>query len=587
MPTRAGKLRPSQAVTQYGPGSLVDLPSMSMVVGGIDDWDTSTARRVEEPRLAAKLDVAFFRRPPFFIHRQGIGGVPARIFPKYLVCPRCGRLAHHTSFNFDESRPEYTCTAAHAGSARAVVFPARFMVACPRGHLDDFPWTLYVHGDDVECRDELKLRDSGKTGAITDLWVRCNAHNVSKNLGQAMGVAARRRLPRCTGNRPWLGPAHRQQCGEEIHVILRGASNAYFPVVESAISVPPWSDPIQLALGEYVDQLAKVDSADMLRMWLKLSNAPELEEFEPDRLWDALERRRSGEIRVEDLRREEWESFTGGHHHSDPKSQFQVKPAPVPEEVADILAGVTQVLRLREVRALRGFTRIDPIPDIGDLGEVAAIDAGLAPIAAKRRNWLPGIDLRGEGVFIRLDEEKIQAWEQQSEIRGLEAAHGEAQRRWYEARQLSPPNARPARYLLLHSIAHLLIRQFGLDCGYASASLRERLYSATGPNPMAGILIYTAGPDSEGSLGGLVEMSRPELLGPILDRALREARLCANDPLCADREPGATGTQLNGAACHACLLQAETSCETGNNYLDRALVTGTLRKTGTAFAERS
>ena len=586
MPTRAGRLRPSQAVTQYGPGSLVDLPSLSMVVSGIDDWDTSTARRVEEPRLAAKLDVEFFRQPPFFRYQDGIGGVPARIFPKYLVCPRCNRLAPHTSFNFNDTRPEYTCTATHGGGAHPVVFPARFMVACPKGHLDDFPWNRYVHGGDVECREELTLRDSGKTGAITDLWIRCDSHGVSKNIGQAMGAAARRRLPRCTGNRPWLGPAHRQQCNEQVHVILRGASNAYFPVVESAISVPPWSDPIQLALGEYIEHLAKVKSVDMLRMWLDISNAPALGEFDLDRLWDALERRRSGEIRVEDLRREEWEAFTAGHHHIDAKSQFQVRPAPVPNEVADIVSGVTQALRLREVRALRGFTRIDPIPDIGDLGEVEAIDAGLAPIAANRKNWLPGIDLRGEGVFIRLDEKKIHAWERRSEILDLEITHREAQRRWYFARQLTPPNPRPARYLLLHSIAHLLIRQFGLDCGYASASLRERLYCAPGPNPMAGILIYTAGPDSEGSLGGLVEMSRPELLGPILDRALRDARLCANDPLCADREPGKTGTQLNGAACHACLLQAETSCESGNNYLDRALVTGTLRKPETAFVDR-
>ena len=502
MATRAGKLRPSQAVTQYGPGSLVDLPSLSMVVAGIDDWDTTTARRVEEPRLAAKLEVDFFRRAPYFRHQGSIGGVPARIFPKYLVCPRCSRLAPHTSFNFNEVRPEHTCTATHAGGAQPVVFPARFMVACPKGHLDDFPWSTYVHGGDIECKEELKLRDSGKTGAITDLWIRCDTHDVSKNLGQAMGVAARRRLPRCTGNRPWLGPESRQQCDEEVRVILRGASNAYFPVVVSAISVPPWSDPIQLALGEYVDQLAKIDTVDKLQAWLDLVSAPELDEFDADRLWDALERRRSGEISVEDLRREEWESFTGGHHHMDPKSQFQVRPAEVPEEVADIIAGVTQVLRLREVRALRGFTRIDPIPDIGDLGEVEAVNAGLAGISATRKNWLPGVDLRGEGVFINLREEQVQAWEQRPEILELQAAHAQAQRRWFDARQLPLPTPRPARYLLLHSIAHLLIRQFGLDCGYASASLRERLYSATGPDPMAGILIYTASSDSEGSLGG-------------------------------------------------------------------------------------
>ena len=189
---------------------------------------------------------------------------------------------------------------------------------------------------------------------------------------------------------------------------------------------------------------------------------------------------------------------------------------PSPEEVQDCIAGVTQVSRLREVRALRGFTRIDPIPDVGDLGEVGAVDAGLAPIASARKNWLPGADLRGEGVFIRFHEGMVNEWEQQPQIVELESIHTSAQRNWYEARNLPPPIPRPARFLLLHSMSHLLIRQFGLDCGYAAASLRERIYCATGANPMAGILIYTASPDSEGSLGGLVEMSRPVTFGPIL-----------------------------------------------------------------------
>ena len=161
--------------------------------------------------------------------------------------------------------------------------------------------------------------------------------------------------------------------------------------------------------------------------------------------------------------------------------------------------------------------------------------------------------------------------------------HSAAQREWYAARDMKEPETRPARYLLLHALAHLLVRQLGLECGYASSSLRERIYCGTGADAMAGILIYTASPDSEGSLGGLVEMSRSERLGPMLDRALKASKLCANDPLCADRVVSSTGTQLNGAACHACLLESETSCEVGNNFLDRAVLAGTLRSTDTAF----
>ena len=331
------------------------------------------------------------------------------------------------------------------------------MVACPKGHLDDFPWSEYVHREGIDCDHELRLYDSGKTGAITDLWIRCEHHGTSKNLGQALGVAARGRLPRCSGNRPWLGPNSHESCNEEIRVILRGASNAYFPVVESAISVPPWSDPIQIALGQYMDELAKVDCVDDLKGWLKYVNAPALEEFDSLRIWDALTRRRSGETHEVDLRRAEWSAFTSGRHHSDPKSQFQVKPVGVPRNVRGLVESVTQVLRLREVRALRGFTRIDPIPDIGDLGEIEAFDAGLAQIASRRQDWLPGIDFRGEGVFIRFNEDRVSGWEQKRAIRELEARHTAAQAKWYEERNRQSPVPRPARYLLLHSISHLLI----------------------------------------------------------------------------------------------------------------------------------
>ena len=584
MAVLAGKVRPSQTVTQFGPGALIDLPTLSMVAAGLEDWDTSNARQVDEPRLARKLGVKLFRRPPFYNRRLQNGGLPARVFPRFMVCPLCNRLAPHTAFKFEERRnPEYMCTAAHRGGREQAAYPARFMVACSRGHLDDFHWRHYVHGDDIDCRAELRLIDSGRTGAITDLWVSCPEHDRSRNLGQATGNAARRRLPKCSGYRPWLGTESYEHCDKEVRVILRGASNAYFPVVESAISVPPWSDPVQIAIGEYSVELENVDSLNDLLNFLKYVNAPPLKEFPPERVWEGLQRRRSGDLGVEDLRREEWLSFTRGMIHNDPKAEFQIRPTEVPTQVDVYVAGVTQVVRLREVRALRGFTRIDPIPDVGDLGEVEAIKAGLAPLSASRLNWLPGIDQRGEGVFLRLNEDAVRKWENRPAVLELHDKHVLAQQEWYTARAMDLLHPKPVRYLLLHALAHLLIRQFGLDCGYSSSSLRERIYCSKGPDPMAGILIYTASPDSEGSLGGLVEMSRPEHLGPMLQRALDNSKLCANDPLCADRKASATGTQLNGAGCHACLLESETSCEAGNNYLDRAVLAGTLRSTDTAF----
>ncbi|MGI8551239.1 MAG: DrmB family protein [Dehalococcoidia bacterium] len=584
MSVRAGELRPSQAVTQSGPGALIDLPTLSMVVAGTDEWNLNTARRVDEPRLARLLHVTTFRQPPYL--KEGAGGIPARMFPRYLVCPRCNRLALHTSFEFNAGQREHRCKSPQCGGqGKAVAYPARFMVACPSGHLADFPWHAYIHPPEVQCTAELTLEDSGSTGAITDLWVKCKTHGVAKNLGQAFGIAGRNRLPRCSAARPWLGDHDPAGCDLQPHVLLRGASNAYFPVVASAISIPPWSDPIQMALGPYIEQLARVDSLEKLRGWLEFVNAPELEEFPAERLWDAIQRRRSGADRDElSLKAEEWRAFQAPQTRIDAKAEFRSRVVSVPEEGKEFVARVVQLERLREVRVLRAFTRIDPMPDIGDHDDVSAIALALAPICRHKLDWLPGIDYRGEGLLIQLDERRILNWEARPEVVDLEVRQQRAERAWYQARGIELREPRPVRYVLLHTLAHLLIRQLALDCGYSSASLRERIYcSKDSGSSMAGVLIYTASSDSDGSLGGLVEMGRPDTLGPLLARALDNASLCANDPLCADRDPAATGSHLNGAACHACVLLSETACEAGNHYLDRGAVVPTLRNVGTAF----
>jgi hypothetical protein len=585
MAIRAGKLRPSQAVTQSGPGSLVDLPTLSMIVMAADDWDLRRSRRIDEPRLARQLRVAGFRSPPHFDGKNDLGGIPATVFPEFLVCPECRRLAPFASFSFDSRFSDFTCKAPDC-SGKAAAYPARFMVACAKGHLDDFPWHRYVHGPGVDCDAELVLEDTGETGALTDLWVRCPAHEKSANLGLAFGETGRDQLPTCSGRRPWLGDSDPRGCQERTRVLLRGASNAYFPIVESALSIPPWSDPVQVALGLYAEQLAKVDSQAKLEAWLELVNAPELEQFEPEQVWTALSRRREGaEDSQLDLRQEEWRALQAEPGTIDPKAEFQSESVAVPPELGAFVARIVLLERLREVRALRGFTRIDPIPDLGDMGEVEALGSGMAPVMRTRPSrWYPGVEFRGEGIFIQLDEELVRDWETRAEVEAAAVSQLQAEEARAKARGFDLRSPRPARYVLLHSLSHALIRQLALDCGYSSTSLRERIYSSTGPVlPQAGILIYTATPDSDGSLGGLVEMGEPEELGPLVERALRDAELCAGDPYCAGHGP-MEAERLNGAACHACLLISETACENGNRYLDRATLSPTLRVSGMAIS---
>ena len=580
MTVTAGKLRPSQFVTQFGPGCLVDLPELSMVIAGLDNWHIATTWRLGEPRLQRALGVSHFKTPPYLKHKEGVGGIPALVFPRFLVCPRCQRLAQHENFEFTEKSSRHICKAGNCrGKGNASAFPARFMVACPNGHLDDFPWHHWVHPEISGCTSELLLRDSGATGSITDISVSCTLHQTTKSLSSAFGVNGANQLPSCSGNRPWLDDHDPEPCEEKLRVLLRGASNAYFSVTSSALSIPPWSDPIQLVVSAHEDALAKVDSHEALQAFLAIVNLPELAIHDSEQLWVTLKQLRG----LEDadpagLRRDEYSAFTSTSGITDYRSEFKIKTEQVPPESRDVLGSVVKALRLREVRALRGFTRIDAVPDIGDMGEVSAVQAGLAPISRSSNiDWLPGVELRGEGIFVTLNIDALTQWEQSEKIVDYQSSLISSQEQWFSEHGLENPRLRHPRFVLIHSLSHLLMRRFELDAGYAGSSLRERIYC---DETMAGFLIYTATPDSEGTLGGLVELARPDDLGPMLNRALESAELCANDPFCASRHLGDPGSNLNGAACHACLLLPETSCEHANRYLDRAVLVQTLDTVG-------
>jgi hypothetical protein len=204
---------------------------------------------------------------------------------------------------------------------------------------------------------------------------------------------------------------------------------------------------------------------------------------------------------------------------------------------------------------------------------------------------VPAAEVRGEGIFVQFNEAKLDTWLNSKEALRREHQFLESHMRWRQARKLLPleGNFPGLRYVLLHSFAHALMRQFVLECGYTAASLRERIYarepneSASQPEAMAGVLIYTAAPDSEGTLGGLVSLGEPTQLRRHLIAALRDAAQCASDPLCAEHEPSQRGTTVHAAACHACLFAPETSCERGNKYLDRSVLVSTIEREDLAF----
>lgn len=602
-PSRVGELRQNQLLHTFGVGALADLPNLSVVIMGLRHWDHTHSEKIEERRLLAAVraklggQVEALRTPPYVPETRDPSaewariGVPVGLFPRWLRCSRtrCNLLAPASAGMFDlldspfaPDRTRYVHTCHGQGNRRPVAVPARFLLACERGHLDDFPWLYFAHrGADPGPGHTLTMQERGSTGEVANLFVTCSCE-VSRSMAEAIGQAAARHLPACRGYHPHLGVF--DECGEPTRTIALGATNTWFAMQLSAFSLPPDRDELRRLVAAHwsggLEVLARLDEPTARAVLPTMASWPAVVHYGVDAVLAAVadhaENGGDDDTDETDLRTPEWQQFTRDSDADSP--DFTTRRAPAPPGTDDWLNRVVLVPRLRQVSALYGFTRIDApewqVERTPDARRVRLADGG--------ETWVPCAETRGEGIFLRLSEDRLAAWERRPEVRAREHVLMRAHEQWRTTRRLPPGEWQGARYLLLHTLAHVLIRQFALECGYGASGIGERVYARTGSDPMAGVLLYTAARDSEGTLGGLVSLGRPDRLGPLIEQALDAARLCSSDPLCAEHDPRVHG-RLHGAACHVCLFAAETSCERGNHYLDRALLVDTLAGDGAGF----
>ncbi len=536
---KGAKLRPSQIITTFGPGAVVDLPEESVMIAGIDRWPLGAI--IHEPRLEHALEVKQFRAPA--LGKFG-GDIPSVRFPRHRVC-----------INKECNLISWAKTCPECGKD---TYPARLIVICPEGHANDFPWDWWAHRS-KKCtgKPKLRLSNQGRTATLADLIVVCATCGEQQSLAGALG--ARALGSKCSGKHPWLPGATDAHCTAQPRSVLRGASNVYFSSLLSALSIPPWTSPVQAALENHWNTFLSIATDEELQQRL-IAKLPDFFGFNLEDVLRAIKERISGTTTINTLRQEEFRAFRNpgsGISHSD----FQICAEPVPSVFQNDLQNVILAHRLREVRVLRGFTRIDPV-------DADHVDAPLAPIMANPQDWLPAVEHRGEGIFIELKQDRVEAWEARQTVQQRMSGLIQANNKWREQRGLKPLATVMPRVVLIHTLAHLFIRQLSLDCGYSSSSLRERIYA--GPD-MCGLLIYTASADSDGSLGGLVQQGLQTRFDATLRALLENARWCSSDPLCTEHNPLLTG-HIKGAACHACGLVAETSCEFANRMLDRAFV---------------
>ncbi len=595
MPNELGDVRRSQIIITHGPGSIIDFRAggyggagVSVVAAGLEEWDRwapppglGHPQTVYEPRLQKQLGVDGFRLPPVApqiaprVYSRRSGKLVGVRFPRWLQCPRCHLVRQSRSWTEDPGDPALYCADCSdraGGRNRVHVVPVRFIVICDKGHLDEFPWDWWVkHAE--QCpqppdrpRRELRLEGS-TTAGLAGLILTCLGCGNRRSMEGCFGPDA---IPeQCHGRRPWLGTDADEPCSAKPRVVQRGASNIYFSVMESTLDIPPWSDELQKKLGMRWAMLEQAPDQNARRVLIQALRLADVT-GKPEAELVAIIEDRIARLRSPDrnLRWEEYQQFV---QHTQPfgeNTEFEIRPAPAPLELAGWLQSVIRATRLREVRAIRGFTRVFP-PTPGD-------DERVARISLNRTSWLPAVENRGEGIFIQLRIDQVQQWEQRAavvqRVAGLREAYEQA---WHDrGRPGAPPKTVTPRLLLIHSLAHALIRQLSLSCGYGSASLRERLYVGTNDWEMAGLLVFTSSPDADGTLGGLARQGESRNIVRIFEDSLASMTWCSSDPLCIEGVH-AISEPANGSACHACLLASETSCEEFNAFLDRALLVGT------------
>jgi len=589
-----GQIRRSQIITTFGPGAMLDLPNHSVLVAGLDFWSKG-GEEIIEPRLTEKLatlvdvpSVRLFAPPPD--HDDPLSpptGIDAFQFPEWFITQdvesgdpkstvRSRMLVHRKALTkgkfIDDNKRK-----------RAVV-PVRFVRACRAGHIGDIDWYNFVHGGQTECRRQLWIDERGTSGDLTEVWIRCECR-AETNMALAANLQ-KRTLGNCDGSRPWLGAYTREQCGEPSRLLIRTASNAYFPQKMTVISLPDRDDTVKQAIDAAWENLEAVEDLDQLRYERKKAKVKAaLEGIGDEEALAEIRSRNQGIPREEKkVKLAELETLVASKEDlgdDKPDGNFFARALPRAawnQPWMQCFERVVLVHRLREVVAQVGFTRFEAAaPDTEGELEMGVRRASLA----REITWLPAVENKGEGIFLQFRTEAIERWRDQAKVQDRGRALDAGFSCWREEHQGSRRVFPGLPYLMLHSFSHLLITSVALECGYPASSIRERIYAI--PSIGYGVLLYTGTSDAEGTLGGLIQVGRR--IHEHIRNALELGELCSNDPVCAQHEPENAHERrfLHGAACHGCLLIAETSCEQQNDFLDRALVVPTVDNLGTEF----
>lgn len=590
--------RMSQGLTTYGIGSIIGIGDESFVNTGVTDPDSQL--KIIFPRLSNRLRVGSLRYPKV----KNIWGENGQVnvgnkfsfmrFPSWMFCPSCRAMTQITSKLSQELKGDVpTCDNNQCkGFNKFKLQPVRFVIACEHGHMDEFPWWKWAHSKNLDNISENGNCQNGKlffkvrpgVGAGWDsLVVECSSCGAKRSLSSLNGnpEALKSIGQKCRGKQPWQPSQANLECGETPRVSQKNASNIYQPVIVSAIDIE-----VQDNQSQDNDLKSKIENSDIYNPLLRYfeEGGPEndmfirlaevmcnqancsIEDIIKILKPDSEESQQNKDISSsvfginQSLKHDEYPSFFKNINSSKFINQVEDMKDSIEFEYSkslmQLIGHISLVKKLREVRVFQGFNRLQFDP--GKL---------VSPVNG---DWLPAVEVYGEGIFLSLDTETLDKWYKKNRSIIDEKMDAVAKRyvaTGYEER-FGPFHA---KFVLLHTLSHILIRQLSFESGYNASSLRESIYfSNEKDKKMSGILIYTADSDSEGSLGGLVRQGQLQRLLPTIILAIQKASWCSSDPVCKESRQGNDG--LNLGACHACSLIAETSCSHMNTLLSRPLL---------------
>lgn len=562
-----GSIRKTQLITTFGVGAMVDFKDDTVMIASTDDWDYNPNNHEEvEKRQLFNENLSVITGAEYFLMprtTQSVNSfskgknVPSYIFPEKLHCSRCGNIYH---INELDIRQRHKCP-----KCKNDLTASRFVVMCRHGHIDDFPYEWWVHNGNPcplgKTAPRIRMTNVYNRTDIDSLMLECTECHARRGMVQVFSSKALVSYP-CTCKFPhFKNPDARVSfgCRETMVARLRTASGVYFPVTRSALLIPPWSMAAVNCIKKNYDFISNMDESRIPSAVRGYMHDEELTDEEILRSYSAVKTAMCERgNRTERSVCEDEYAVLSKEENAD-TGRFSSYTVSIPEKYRNYFEQVAVVDRLSVTQALIGFSRL-----VRD-------ETNSAPLSQYPQKWYPAVELTGEGIFIRFNKEKVISWTNvnRSRYKRMRKALEESGFRFDDFSET---------YVMLHTFAHLFIREISNICGYSAASIREKIYCETDhisdEVKMCGVLVYVSSSDSDCSLGGLISIAHnEEVLESILDSMLERASWCSGDPLCiTSKKQGYKN--LNYSACHDCTLLPETSCERFNCFLDRASIVG-------------